>query len=237
MEGGAPARQGWQRSKGKPCPSPPVPPRPRPPGLFKSSARGRTEKASIPSRPWLVSCCTCVPALSPSPCSPARSLPRPAPAAMESWSWLLGGAYARGGPCAAAAAARRPASGPPAAGCAGAAGCADWLRQRLLPRWPHLPCWPPPAGSCCPAWRARSACPWRLARCSSPVSARARSAALPVRGADLDTGEGPCGRRWAMDPQLRSGKPSPLGLWEPAARKRRQPPCPGLTTHASFGEC
>ena len=113
-------------------------------------------------------------------------------------------------------------------------GCAS----ACYPRWPHLPCWPPPAGSCCPAWRARSACPWRLARCSSPVSARGAE-----RGdSRFEGGTGhPEGSLWACQgnagpPAEKWGSPSPLGSGSQPSRKRRAPPQVRVD-YLRLGEC
>lgn len=170
---------------------------PAPPGLFISSARGRTEKASVPP---VLGRCSAAPRTprpsprppSPSPCSPARPPPRPSPA-QPPWSAGLGrravpGCLWRPALCCSCCAQT----------CVWAARCwrrwRCWLRSTgcasaCCPRRPHSPCWPPPAGSRCPAWRARRACPWPLARCSSPVSAR--SAGTPGSRAGPDPQRAP----------------------------------------------
>lgn len=99
-------------------------------GLFISLVRGPAEKARVPPTPGPGTSVPCAPAESLTPL-PARPLPRPAPPRPSqpcrhgALVLAVGRCLAaRGGPSAAAAAARRPTFGPPVAGCTGAAGCA-----------------------------------------------------------------------------------------------------------------
>lgn len=163
-EAGAPARRGVPGAMGMPRPRPASSP---PPGLFICSARGRTEKARTPLVPGPFSAAPRAPSPGPefllwTPSS-ATAPARPSPAGSHGALALAVGRClaARSCPSAAAAAARRPASGPPAVGGAGAVG-----RARLA----------------VPAPAAPAGCARRAGRCRLDRIVLPGAPATPARG-------------------------------------------------------